>query len=101
MRATTLLFGVPSAILIVALAVANRAPVTLNLDPFNPAAPALAIDAPLWLLLLGALLIGLLAGWLATWWDQTRFRRAARRQRLRAERAERALEKRAGLPALR
>ena len=42
---------VPLAIILVALAVANRSPTAFTLDPFNPGNPALTIQLPLFVLL--------------------------------------------------
>ena len=36
---------VPLAIILIALAVANRAPTAFTLDPFNPGNPALTVQA--------------------------------------------------------
>jgi uncharacterized integral membrane protein len=81
---------VPLAILMVMFAVANRASVAISLDPFSSAAPALAVHVPLFLALLLALIVGVLAGGVAAWLKQSKWRRAARRleRDLRAARAE-------------
>src|SRR5438874_816808 len=49
---------IPLAILIVLLAVANRAGVTISLDPFSTEAPALVVKLPLFLVILAALIAG-------------------------------------------
>lgn len=72
---------VPLAIVLVALAVANRAPAAFTLDPFNPGNPALTLTLPLFIMLFLALLLGLLLGSFATWVKQGRHRRLARDQR--------------------
>jgi uncharacterized integral membrane protein len=69
---------VPLAIVLVALAVANRGPVAFTVDPFNPGNPALTIELPLFIFLLLALAIGVLTGSAATWLKQGRYRRLAR-----------------------
>lgn len=79
----------PLALVIVALAVANRHPVTLSLDPVT-ANPKLAVTLPLFVVLLLTLLVGVIIGGIAAWLRQGRWRRAARRaeaeaRRLRAE----------------
>ena len=51
---------VPLAIILVALAVANRNPVAFTLDPFNPGNPALTMQLPLFVLLFLAVGIGFL-----------------------------------------
>lgn len=70
----------PGGALLVALAVANRHAVNLILDPFSPGAPALAFEAPLFLLLFAALILGLVIGGIVTWFGQRRWRRAAKRR---------------------
>lgn len=70
----------PAGALLVAFAVANRHSVDIVLDPFSPGAPALAVQAPLFLLLFGALILGLVIGGMVTWVGQRRWRRAAKRR---------------------
>jgi uncharacterized integral membrane protein len=81
---------IPLAILMVMFAVANRARVPVSLDPFSANAPALTVQVPLFLLLLIALIVGVLAGGIAAWLKQSKWRRAARRldRELRTARAE-------------
>ena len=69
---------VPLAVILIALAVANRGVVAFTLDPFNPGNPALTLDMPLFVLLFLALLLGLVVGSCATWIRQGRYRKAAR-----------------------
>jgi uncharacterized integral membrane protein len=68
----------PIAVVLIALAVANRAPVAFTLDPFNPGNPALTVQLPLFVLLFLALVLGLVIGGTATWIRQGRYRKAAR-----------------------
>ena len=70
---------IPLAALMVMFAVANRASVAVSLDPFSASAPALTVHVPLFLLLLIALVLGVLAGGIAAWLRQSKWRRAARR----------------------
>jgi uncharacterized integral membrane protein len=81
---------IPLAVLMVMLAVANRASVPVSLDPFSANAPALTVHVPLFLLLLIALIVGVLAGGIAAWLKQAKWRRAARRldRDLRTARAD-------------
>jgi uncharacterized integral membrane protein len=81
---------IPLAILMVMFAVANRGSVAISLDPFSANAPALTVHVPLFLLLLIAVIVGVLAGGIAAWLRQAKWRRAARRldRELRAARAE-------------
>jgi uncharacterized integral membrane protein len=85
-RIATLLVAFPLGILIIAIAVSNRQPAQLILDPFRPEAPALTVQLPLYLFLLGALIVGVVLGGLATWFSQARWRRTARVQGQRAAR---------------
>ncbi|OYX84552.1 MAG: DUF1049 domain-containing protein [Azorhizobium sp. 35-67-5] len=87
-RFLSLILGVPASILIVALAVANRRPVVLSLDPFSPDAPALAVTLPLFAVILGAVIFGLIIGGLVTWFRQGRYRREARQSRRGRDRTE-------------
>ncbi len=69
----------PAGAVFVTFAVANRHTVRLNLDPFAPEDPFLAIDAPFFLFLIAALAAGVLLGGLATWLGQGKWRKSARR----------------------
>jgi uncharacterized integral membrane protein len=77
-------------ILIVMLAVANRHPVTISIDPLSSETPAFAMTAPLFLIVLSSLIAGAVVGGSAAWLRQRKSRRAARRneaelRKLRAE----------------
>lgn len=80
------LFLIPLAVVLVLLAVANRAPVILSLDPFSREAPALAFTVPLFVALLLAVMIGVVIGGVAAGIGRMRWR-------YRAKRAEREAEK--------
>ena len=84
-RFVLILVLAPLAIILIALAVANRAPAAFTLDPFNPGNPSLTIQAPLFVLLFLALVLGLVIGGLATWLRQGRYRRLARQRAQEAE----------------
>jgi hypothetical protein len=56
-RILTIVVFVPLAIVLIALAVANRELVAFTLDPFNPGNPALTVQLPLFVLLFFALII--------------------------------------------
>ena len=71
----------PVAILIVLLAVANRAPVTLSLDPFSQAAPEFAFQLPLFAVIFAAIMVGILIGGTASWLAQGRNRKTRRQLR--------------------
>jgi uncharacterized integral membrane protein len=85
-RFLTLLILVPLAAVIVLFSVANRESVRVSLDPFHAEAPAVSFSAPLFVLLFGALVLGLLIGGVAAWVRQGRWRRAARKAEHEAER---------------
>lgn len=76
MKLRTLLISLPIAIVLVALALANRAPVTLSLDPFAGATPAYALTMPLFLALFLTLIVGILIGGGVAWFSGLRQRRA-------------------------
>ena len=75
----TVLILLPLAILIVALAVANREVVTVTFDPFGGNDPALVLRAPLFVLVFVFVLLGVIIGGVAAWLTQRKWRRAARR----------------------
>jgi uncharacterized integral membrane protein len=70
---------VPLAIIIIAFAVANREGVTVSFDPFSGSAPAASLTLPLFALVIGLLIIGVVVGGTAAWLGQRRWRRTARR----------------------
>ncbi len=76
-----LVIYIPIAVLIIALAVANRQAVTFSLDPFNPDNPALSFGVPLFLLLFLTLILGMFLGSIATWLRQAPYRKMARQHR--------------------
>jgi uncharacterized integral membrane protein len=89
-RLLTWIVLAPLGLVILLVAIANRTPVTVSLDPFSATAPAYAVTVPLFLVVFIAVVVGVIAGGAATLWGQLRWRRAARRAereaaRLRAE----------------
>lgn len=82
------LIGVPLALLFVLFAVANRQDVTLGFDPFARETPALSIDLPLFAVVMGALMIGVVVGGVASWSRQGKWRKEARRRREEVSRLE-------------
>ena len=90
---------IPLGAVLIALAVVNRAPAVLSLDPFGGDAPNLSLEAPFFLFLLGAFALGLLVGGVASWLNQGKWRRTAREEareardwRRQADRLEKELE---------
>lgn len=65
MRPSTVFLLVPAVVIAAIIAVANRAPIRLSLDPFSDAHPALVFEMPLYILLFAALLLGVVLGGLA------------------------------------
>ncbi len=89
----------PLAVVLISLAVVNRKPALLVLDPLGGTEPGLSLEAPLFLLLLGAFAFGLVVGGIATWIGQGKWRRLAREEtrqardwRRQADRLEKELE---------
>lgn len=76
---------VPLGILLVVLAVANRAAVTVSLDPFSREAPALAFSLPLFVVLLLAVALGVVIGGVAVGVGRLRWRYRARAAEREAE----------------
>ncbi len=68
------------AVAIIALMIANRHPATLALDPFTQGAPAAAIEAPMFVFLFAALLVGFILGGIGAWVSQSKWRDLARRR---------------------
>jgi uncharacterized integral membrane protein len=77
-RLVLFVFTIPIAIILIALSVANRAPVVATLDPFNPGNPALSFSLPLFAIVLAALMLGVLLGSFLTWVNQGKHRNRAR-----------------------
>jgi uncharacterized integral membrane protein len=67
------------AALLIAFAVANHEAVVISLDPLSKRDDAaFSFQAPMFVVLLIAVMIGVVAGGLAVWFGQRRHRRAAR-----------------------
>jgi hypothetical protein len=77
-----IVLGVPVGIVLVALGVANREPLTISLDPFRPGNPALSIHPPLFIAFFVVLAAGVLIGGIAMWISHYKVRRALHRARL-------------------
>ncbi len=77
-KIVTVLILVPLAIVVIALAVANRQPVLVSFDPFDQIHPAMARALPLYQLMLLLLIGGVVVGGVAAWIKQGKWRRAAR-----------------------
>ncbi|WP_144377188.1 DUF1049 domain-containing protein [Mesorhizobium amorphae] len=90
-RFAVIVIFVPLAIVLIALAVANRELVAFTLDPFNPGNPALTLTLPLFVMLFLALAVGILVGSFATWMRQGRYRKLARQRGVEAENLRQAI----------
>lgn len=81
----------PAAFVLLVFAVANRHSVKVSLDPFGGAeAVGLSFSAPLFVVMIGAAMFGVLCGGVASWIAHGKYRKAARSARtetarLRAE----------------
>jgi uncharacterized integral membrane protein len=75
----------PLAVILIALAVANREMVAFTVDPFNPGNPALTVSLPFFIFLFAALVLGMFIGGVVTWIRQGRYRKLARQRRIEAE----------------
>jgi uncharacterized integral membrane protein len=76
-----ILIVLPLAIVLVALAVANRGAVDLVLDPIGR---RFAVSMPLFVLIFAAFACGLIVGGFATWLGQGKWRKTARSRRREA-----------------
>ncbi len=70
--------GLPIAIIIIALSVANRHSVRFSLDPINAASPIISFELPLYLLLLLTVILGIMVGGASSWINQSKWRKAAK-----------------------
>ncbi len=66
------------AVAVIAFAVANRHVVSFVLDPLGGPGSAFIAEAPLFVFLFAAMLIGFVIGGVAAWFGQARWRNAAR-----------------------
>ena len=66
---------IPAAAVLVALAVANRQPVTVSFDPFDPADSDLAVAVPLYLVGFALLIAGVVLGGAAAWLKRGKWHR--------------------------
>ena len=78
-KLATALLLILLALVLVSFAVANRQIVTVSLDPFDQANPALVVSQPLYLVVFMVLIAGVVIGGCAAWLRQARWRGRARR----------------------
>ena len=75
---------IPLGIFFIIFAVANRHLVTVSFDPFNSSTPTVAVTLPRFVVIIAVAMLGVLAGGMATWFRQGRWRRAARQSEAEA-----------------
>jgi uncharacterized integral membrane protein len=90
---------VPLAVILIALAVANRQMVAFTLDPFNPGNPALTLTLPLFIFLFLMLVIGMVIGAAVTWLRQGRYRKQAHQRGVEAENLRQAIKRAPAAPS--
>lgn len=69
---------VPVAVVAVLFMVANRAIVTLTLNPFHPGDAAFSFTAPFFIWLFAFLIAGVVIGGISVWINQSKYRKALR-----------------------
>ena len=77
---------VPLCLVLIVFALANRQPVVVNFNPLSGVVtPAPGFGVPLFVVIYGVLLIGVLLGGVATWFAQSHHRQEKRRWRRETE----------------
>jgi uncharacterized integral membrane protein len=84
----TALIVIPLGLLFIVFAVANRHLITVSLDPFNSRDPSVSVTMPLFVVIIGVAILGVVAGGTATWFRQRHWRRAARQHEADARQAQ-------------
>lgn len=80
----TALVLIPLGLILVVFSVANRHLVTVSYDPLDLKEPFGSIELPLFAVIIASAILGVIAGGVATWLGQRRWRRAARRTKAEA-----------------
>ena len=83
-KIVNVLIVVPLALIFIVFAVANRHLVTVSFDPFNSSDPSIGLTLPLFVVIVVVAILGVVAGGVATWFGQRRWRTAARRNEAEA-----------------
>ena len=79
---------IPLGLIFIDFAVANRHLVTVSFDPFGSGDTAFDLPpVPLFAIIIASIIVGVVAGGLATWFRQGRWRRAARQHEADARQA--------------
>jgi len=84
----TALVLIPLGLIFVVFAVANRHLVEVSFDPLDPSDPLGSVRLPLFVVIIGVAILGVIAGGVATWFRQRHWRRAARRHQAEAIEAQ-------------
>lgn len=84
-RLVFLLVVVPIALILLALAVANRQLVSLNFNPIRPDMPGDQVVLPFFWFLFATFALGAIVGGITVWFSQSRHRKTARRNEAEAE----------------
>ncbi len=77
----------PLGLIFIVFAVANRHLVTVSFDPFSSSDPGIGLSLPLFVVIVLMVMLGVIAGGIATWFGQRRWRAAARRHETDAHEA--------------
>ncbi len=81
-----LLVLAPLALILLAFFMANRQTVILHFDPIPGGdLPAPQMVAPLYMVMIGAIMVGVIFGWISTWLGQGRHRKALRATKAQLE----------------
>ena len=83
----TALVVIPLGLFFIIFAVANRHLVTVSFDPFNSVTPTVAVTMPLFVVIIAVAILGVLAGGMASWFRQGKWRRAARQHEAEVQKA--------------
>src|SRR4030088_1617552 len=84
------------ALVLIAIAVANRQVVTVSFDPFDQANPALVLSQPAYVLIFLLLITGVVVGGCAAWLRQGKWRARARRAEAQLSRLQAQLSEQPG-----
>ena len=89
----SILVAAPIAVAIIVFAVANRQPVQLTLDPFNTGYLGNGFELPMFVVLFGAVAVGVFVGGFASWIKQGKSRQQASEYRTEAFRVRQEADK--------
>jgi hypothetical protein len=85
--------GLPIAVIVIAFCVANRQWIEISFDPFSRTSPFATMSMPLWTLFFLGLFFGMIAGWVACWFAQGKWRKATKEARGDLQRAQNEAER--------